>query len=203
MKKISKHGLPRIDVRGLPCPQPVIRTRKFLQNGPSDKALVILDSPTARDNVSAMARSLGWAVEIRKKGEEFHLILSRQQDVPKEPSLAEKPAGSGVCIVTSEFLGRGNDELGRTLIQMFFSAMLEALTVPEVLIFINSGVRLTCEGSPVLETLEGISGRGTRIMSCGTCLDYFHLKEKLKIGEITNMYTIVEHFLGAARIITA
>jgi len=69
------------------------------------------------------------------------------------------------------------------------------------MIFINAGVKLTVDGSPVLEDLQALEPRGVNILACGTCLGHFELKEKVAIGEISNMYTIVETLLGAGKVV--
>ncbi|MBC7343131.1 MAG: sulfurtransferase-like selenium metabolism protein YedF, partial [Clostridia bacterium] len=92
--------------------------------------------------------------------------------------------------------------LGQVLMRSFFYTLREAEVVPGSIIFINSGVKLACEGSPVLSDLMALEKRGVRILSCGTCLDYFQLKEKLCVGSISNMYSIVEAMMTSDRLIT-
>jgi selenium metabolism protein YedF len=74
-------------------------------------------------------------------------------------------------------------------------------TKPSRLILINSGVRLATEGSEVLETLRALSQKGIEILSCGTCLDFYGLKQKLKVGVVSNMYDIAQSLLEADRLI--
>jgi selenium metabolism protein YedF len=84
-------------------------------------------------------------------------------------------------------------------------SFLYALTQVEnikQMIFMNSGVFLTTEGSDVLESLKTMEESGVEILSCGTCLDYYGLKDKLAVGEVTNMYTAVELLTSAAKAVT-
>ncbi len=83
----------------------------------------------------------------------------------------------------------------------FLKVLLDLKPIPTKLIFINSGVRLTSEGSELLETLQALSDKGVGILSCGTCLDFYGLKEKLKVGIISNMYDIAQSLLEADRLI--
>ena len=99
-------------------------------------------------------------------------------------------------------MGRGADELGRILMRAWMHTLTEVSPSPDVLIFINAGVRLVVEGSPVLEDLQTLAGRGVRILACGTCLGYFELKDKVAVGTVSNMYTIAETLLGAGKVIS-
>jgi len=83
----------------------------------------------------------------------------------------------------------------------FLKVLLDLKPLPSKLIFINSGVRLTCEGSEVLETIQALSAKGVEVLSCGTCLDFYGLKEKLKAGIVSNMYDIARSLLEADRLI--
>jgi peroxiredoxin family protein len=68
-------------------------------------------------------------------------------------------------------------------------------------LFLNGGVKLVVEGSDVLMSIKALSEKGVNILSCGTCLDFFGIKDKLAIGEVTNMYTIVEMLNAASNTI--
>lgn len=108
-----------------------------------------------------------------------------------------------VLAVQGELLGRGeHDELGRILVRNFFHTLAEAAEAPDVAIFINGGVKLVAQGSPVLEDLRALAERGVRLLACGTCLGYYNLKEQVAVGEISNMYAITETLVAAARVIS-
>lgn len=98
-------------------------------------------------------------------------------------------------------MGRGDDDLGTILIRAFLRTLNEVEPLPATMIFINAGVKLTVDGSPVLEDLQALEQRGVNILACGTCLGHFELKEKAAIGEISNMYTIVETLLEAGKVV--
>jgi len=103
--------------------------------------------------------------------------------------------------ITSDKLGAGDDQLGAALIRAFINTLCNASTRPAKLLFINDGVKLTTEGSPVLDDLQLLAIGGVEIFSCGTCLDYYKLKDKLKVGLVTNMYDTVDSLLSAGKII--
>ena len=92
---------------------------------------------------------------------------------------------------SSDVIGRGDDELGRLLMRSFIKSLLDTPPLPKRMIFLNSGVKLATEGSLVSEALKEFEARGVEILSCGTCLDYFRLKDKLEAGKVTNMFDII------------
>ena len=218
-----------IDARGQACPQPVILTKKALKEPVFDVITVIVDNDTALKNVTLLAEKHGaiYTSESRKDGHYITLSRAPSPDaaetgaVPRAapgaagPAEAEqrKTAGapfpahdriegpSSVLAVNSAVMGRGDDELGAILIRGFFHALLEAETKPGTIIFYNSGVRLTAEGSPVLDDLVELEKYGVTLLACGTCLEYFELKDRHTVGSVTNMYTIAETLLEAERVI--
>ncbi len=112
-------------------------------------------------------------------------------------------AGPIVLAVPSEWMGRGeHDELGGILMRSFIHTLTEAQVVPDVVLFFNSGVKLVVEGSVALEDLRALAGRGVRLLACGTCLGYYDLTAKIAVGEISNMYTISETMMTAAKVVS-
>ena len=191
-----------VDARGLPCPQPVILTRNAMQE--SDVVTTIVDNATARQNVTRMAEKAGATVQVEQTDDGIVLHISsgptpQEQDVACETAPA---SGRLVLIIPSEFMGRGDDELGHILVRSFFHTLGEVAPLPDTIIFVNSGAKLAVEGSPVAEDLEALSERGIEILACGTCLDYYGLKNRLAaVGEISNMYTIAEALLSAGKVV--
>ncbi|WP_425059419.1 hypothetical protein SCACP_41120 [Sporomusa carbonis] len=185
-----------VDCRGLACPQPVINTKKAVEQLVSGRIIVIVDNEVAKSNVVkfATANSLGAAVE-EKDG---HYYITLVKDVSQLSPVSPRTEITGECesrqvyLITRNTLGQGSEELGAVLMKSFMATLLEVNPQPAAMLFINSGVKLTVQGSPVLEQLATLAGRGVSILSCGTCLDYYQLKADLAVGEATNMYTIVE-----------
>ena len=191
-----------IDARGLSCPQPVILTRKALQE--SNVVTTIVDNETARENVRRMAEKAGATVQIQKRDDGIYLHIALG-DAP-QPQAAPQPAspagGPLVLVVSSEFMGRGeHDELGHVLMRGFFHTLGEVSPRPDVIILFNSGVKLVVQGSPVVDDLAALSEQGVEILACGTCLGYYELKEQVAVGTVSNMYTIAETLLNAGRIV--
>lgn len=191
-----------VDARGLACPQPVILTGKALKE--SDAVTVIVDDETPRDNVSRIATRKGYNVKVDKKNGEFYIHIQKG-DVESEEEVVVSPApapeGNLVVLVSSDTIGRGSEELGGILTRAFMHTFTEVEPMPQTMIFINSGVKLVIEDSIVLEDLQALAEEGVQILACGTCLDYFKLKDKVAVGEVSNAYTILETLLQAGKVV--
>lgn len=187
-----------VDARGLACPQPVIDTKKALESIDSGVVSVIVDNVAAKENVTKLARASQCGVAIEEKDGCFYLTITKEGTVlaPEAAALARP-----VYLITQNTLGHGSEELGGVLIKSFFFTLQAGTEMPAAVMFINSGVKLAIAGSPVIEHLKTLSSKGVTIMSCGTCLDYYGLKEQLAVGEVSNMYTILEQ-LNAGKAIT-
>lgn len=194
--------MPVIDCRGLACPQPVITTKKALDSLKEGEIIVIVDNASSCNNVERFVQGQGCSVEIKEKGKDFHLYIQKEKaSHSMEVSPEEKKARKIVVYIHSHLLGIGEEALGTILMRSFLKTLLELEPKPTQLILINSGVRLASEGSEVLETLQTLSGNRVEILSCGTCLDFYGLKEKLRVGKVSNMYDIAQSLLEADRLI--
>jgi selenium metabolism protein YedF len=105
-------------------------------------------------------------------------------------------------LIASDRLGDGPEDLGRLLMRNFIITLLDLDTLPDKLFFVNSGVLLATEGSELIDALEGLGNRGVEVFSCGVCLDFFHLKDKLKAGTVTNMFAIADALMKAGSVIS-
>ena len=188
-----------VDARGQSCPMPVINTKKVLDLLREGSVTTIVDNDAAKENVIALANSFGCGIEVQEKGKEYYIHITK-----KETSMhAEShPSGNTVILISGQELGRGSEELGTVLMKSFMFTLFESEEIPSALIFINGGVFLACENSAVLEHLMNLEKRGVEILSCGTCLDYYKIKEKLCVGKVSNMYTILEKMNKADKVIT-
>jgi len=191
-----------IDCRGLACPQPVITTKQALDQIQEGQLIVIVNNTVSCNNVERFVRSQGCTVDIKEEGQDFYLHIQKAKSSRTlELSQEEKKVQKVVVYINSHLLGIGDEALGAILMRSFLKTLLDLETKPSRLILINSGVRLSSEGSEVLETLRDLSEKGVKILSCGTCLDFYGLKEKLKVGMISNMYDIAQSLLEADRLI--
>ncbi len=195
-----------VDVRGLACPQPVIQTRKALQTN-AGEVITIVDNDTSQHNVTKMAEKQGYIVRSETQADGIYLYLTPHAPVAHvaeqvQPVIsAAAPTGALVLVVPDEFMGRGDPELGGILMRAFFHTLGEVQPLPDTIIFFNSGVKLLVEGSKTLADLLSLQDAGMQMLACGTCLGHYGLKELVRVGEISNMYTIAETLLRAGKVI--
>lgn len=177
-----------LDCRGLSCPQPVVETKKKLSQMQKGTLNVLVDNETAKNNLLKLAGSMDLAAVARKE----HGVFAVTVLLDEKKSGNEEDNDKKTFMITADTMGRGDDELGRLLMKSFFYALAESDRLPQSVSLVNSAVNLACDGSPALESLEKLVSRGVAVYSCGLCLDYYHVKDKLRVGEVTNMYAIVE-----------
>lgn len=191
-----------VDARGLACPQPVIATKKALESITDGIVTVIVDNAAAKENVTKFAAANNCGSSVEEQGGHYYLTITKGAGEISDRPVSPAAGNSLVYLITQETLGHGSSELGTVLIKSFFYTLREKEPLPKTVMFLNSGVKLAVENSPVLEHLQALAGSGVQVLSCGTCLDYYGLKEKLAVGAVTNMYAIVDELSGADRAIT-
>lgn len=190
--------LTEIDARNLSCPQPVVITKKALDELIEGSITTIVNDEAALQNLLALAKSMGCETTVEQKGEDYHIHFKKQVQCLDCRELSTR---NDLLVFTSSKLGQGDDELGTVLIKSLIYTLVESEDIPRSMLFLNSAVELTCEDSPVLEHLMSLEKRGVEVLSCGTCLDFFQLKEKLCVGQITNMYTVWDKMSKAEKVI--
>ena len=192
-----------VDARGLDCPKPVIQTKKALEKLKEGSLVTVVDNAIAKENVSKLAKSMNLHYNVAEKNGYFYIDIFKGEEMGPEILGEEKPTLNDLVILMGkDKLGEGSDELGEVLIQGYFYTLTEVEPFPKAILFVNSGVNLTVEDSPVIDHLRTLESKGVEVLSCGTCLDYFGLKEKLGVGGVSNMYTIVETMNGAKNTIS-
>ncbi|MFV0362282.1 MAG: sulfurtransferase-like selenium metabolism protein YedF [Suipraeoptans sp.] len=194
----------KVNAIGDVCPTPVIKTKKAIDNiTGSETVEVLVDNEIAVSNVSKFGEESGGKVKSEKLGEKEYKITIElgEGNTKKEVVAGTNCTDNTIVVINSNIMGRGNDELGGVLIKGFIYAVSQLDVLPSQMIFYNGGATLTCEGSDSLEDLQYMESKGVEIKTCGTCLDYYKLKEKLQVGQITNMYSIVEAMDNAGKII--
>jgi selenium metabolism protein YedF len=187
-----------LDVRGMACPMPVVSVKRALE-GAREGLQVFLDDGAPRENVKRFAEGRGYRVQEAPVEGGFALTISGAEK--QEPKGAVEKGGATVMLIASDRLGDGPEELGRLLMKNFIITLVEVPEPPDRMLFLNTGVLLTAEGSEVIEPLEALGNRGVEVLSCGVCLDYFKKKESLAAGAVTNMFTIAESLLTAGSVV--
>lgn len=186
-----------LDCKGLKCPQPVINTKKYFDSIESGEAQVIVDNEVAKNNIVKFSKSNGFENSVEERDGLYYINITKSCGC----EVMELDNNNLVILVSSDKLGSGDDKLGTMLMKSYLYALSESNKLPTDILFLNSGVKLTIEGSDSLQSLNKLKERGVNILSCGTCLDFYEIKDKLAIGEITNMYTIVETMNSATNTI--
>ena len=189
-----------LDCRGQQCPQPVVQTRKLMLAQPASALKLLVDDDVSRDNVTRLAKSLGYSVSVNQVEENFEISLTPGLAPEKTVTGTAKP-GPTVIFIASDEMGRGDTKLGQILMKNFIFTLIESDTSPDAIYFVNNGVKLTVGGSDVIEPLSELANRGVDIASCGLCLEFFNVKETLAVGRISNMLELVNALEGAGNII--
>ena len=192
-----------VNARGLACPQPVVLSMKALAEMESGKVIVSVDNEVARDNVKRMAEHEGCTVTVEGKGDGFELQITRVPPAKFSPELiTDKKVVEEtlVYLFESEFIGR-NRELGKILINGFLNAITSLPKRKSKIVLISNGVRLAIVGSYVLDTLLELKQSGFEILICGTCLDFFKIRDKVQVGTISNALEIMEALTNASKVV--
>lgn len=216
-----------IDAFGETCPKPVIRAMKALAEPGADGSVrVLVDNTVAVENLKRLAASKqgsaevaevegGWAVTVSGVPAELAGNPQGTDAALAEAGIACPVPGDGdaaapapaarrqvTVFVGSSTFGQGAEELGRILIKGLVYAFSQADEVPHCIVFFNDGARLTCEGSEMLDDIRELERRGCEVLTCGTCLDFHGIKDRLAVGGVTNLYAISEIALGPDKVVT-
>lgn len=194
---------------GMACPLPVVNAKKAaeeLQTG--DELVVKVDNEIAVQNLTRFATHKGFQVNAVKHSEQEYdvvmLMTSNVADKKEEVSIecAMDVRKKGMLVVlSSNTMGEGDPKLGTNLMKAFVFALTKQDQLPETILCYNKGATLTCEGADTLEDMKLLESEGVQILTCGTCLDFYGLKDQLAVGSVTNMYDIVERMEAAIQII--
>jgi selenium metabolism protein YedF len=193
----------KINAKGLACPQPVVLSKKALTEIGSGEVVVCVDNETARDNVKRMAENEGCIVAVKEGDDGFELKITKlSSSKVSQESVTEKKAVEGtlVYLFDSDFIG-SNRELGKILVNGFLNAIPSLPKRKSKIVFISNGVKLATRGSYVFDTLSDLKHSGFEILICGTCLDFFRIRDKVQIGTISNALEIMETLTSAGKII--
>lgn len=188
-----------IDARGLTCPQPVIKVKQALAQGVTE-CTVLVDNVAAKENVVRFAENAGAKIDgIVADNGEFRIAIRRGAGGAAAGAVVpdcQLPATAGrTVVISSDRLGRGNDDLGALLMGAFLYALTQCECKPRRLILMNHGVRLATVDAEAVPRLRQLVDDGVELLICGTCLDFLKLKGELKLGTISNMYSIAECLL--------
>ena len=188
-----------IDLKGMSCPLPVIETKKLVESRKVPELNVVVDNGPPRENVTRYLESQGYCVSTESDQGDTAVLHATKTEGAE--AISVQTGKKVLVLIDGATVGRGDDLLGAVLMKSFLHTLKEIEPRPWRLIFINAGVKLAAEGSDLLNVLKELEGLGVEILSCGTCLDFFTLKEKLIAGRVTNMYDIVTSLISATNVI--
>lgn len=196
-----------VNAIGDTCPLPVVKAKNAIKElGGSGTVEVKVDNEIAVQNLGKMAQQKGYGFKSEKNGTaEYTVTLevgeaaaaAGVEDISESCAVIPAAQKKVVVAINSARMGHGHDELGTVLMKGFIFALTQQDVLPSTILFYNGGANLTVEGSASLEDLKNLEAQGVEIMTCGTCLNYYNLSDKLAVGEVTNMYSIVEKLTTA------
>ena len=193
-----------VDARGLACPQPVVLTKKALEDIPEGEILVLVDTENARDNVVRLAESQGCTAMSTEAAGSFTVAIVKKAGAVKQTAATEtacsEPEGEIVYLFDADHIG-SNRELGKVLVNGFLNAALSLPHKKCSIILISGGVKLAVTGSYAREVLSKLKEYGFTILICGTCLDFFKIRDKVQVGTVSNALEIMGRMTGASRVI--
>ena len=188
-----------LDCRGLACPAPVLQLKNILEKDAPTAITILVDNEAAWENVCRFLEYQNFVINTVRQGADFRVVGARKSggealERPAEAPATNTPKGGEkkiLVMVGTDRMGHGDDGLGGKLLMSFLKTLKEMGPDLWRLVFINTGVTLTAEGSEAVPILQGLAGDGVQILVCGACLTHFDLLHKKQVGETTNMLDIV------------
>ena len=203
-----------IDAKEKNCPMPVIMAKKEIEGGNSS-FVVEVDNNIAVQNLQKLANSQGFMSSIEESEGVFKVYFTKDstniiekekyEEVNETSDEMEKnkmQLGTWSVFIGKEIIGAGNEELGKSLMKMYFYTISEADKLPKSILFMNDGVKVPTLNEQAIEHLIDLEKKGIEILVCGACLNFYGLEEKLKVGKISNMYDITNSMQEASKVIT-
>lgn len=187
----------KVDAIGQVCPVPIIMTKNALKDIEEGQVEVSVDNRISLENLQKMSKEMGYDYTVEESGDIFKIVINKMRE---SIELRESEENT-VVVIDSLHMGKGDVELGRILMKGFIYTLSEMEELPKTILFYNEGVKLAIEGAESLQDLKSLEERGVEILSCGTCLNFYGITENLRVGSVTNMYTIVERQMKATRVI--
>lgn len=201
--------LKELNCCGLPCPEPVLRTRAALAESGVDAISVRVDNAAASENVRRFLENNGCSATVRQtEGAVWCVSATKgcQGTCTVTEPLPAAEAGKNsarktLVFISTPVLGRGDDTLGAKLMDNFIATLPELGDRLWRIVLVNGGVKLAATEGKALDGLKALAAAGVSILVCGTCLDFYHLLEQKQVGETTNMLDIVTSLDVADKII--
>lgn len=196
-----------IDAKGKACPIPFMLAKAQIDAGETD-FIVEVDNKAAVENLKRLAKSQAFSTSVEIGDSTFRVAFLRSGEKQKSDNPAPQPASNGqttanyVVFIGDDTMGTGTHELGRNLVRMFLYTLDQGKDLPSTVLLMNNGVKLAVDDEQCIGTFKSLQQKGVDVMVCGTCLNYYHIFDKLQTGTVGNMYEITQRFLAAGKVIT-
>lgn len=191
----------RLDAAGKACPIPVIMAKKELDNG-TQGLEIIVDGQTQIDNLERLGNAYGRPISSVPEGDKF-LVCFADGDGKIPESASSFTDESYAVFFNKASVGSGDAELGLNLAKMAIFTLSEGDNIPSYILFMNDGVKLTTGiEDQIIDNLNTLIEKGTKVLVCGTCLNFFGIKEDCKVGAVSNMLDILEAMQEVSKVIT-
>lgn len=208
-----------VDARGQLCPKPLILTKKQLvASKEGDTFTVLIDNETAKENVERFLGDNGVTFSVKEDDATFAILVTKNEGELNRPNAeaycplptssstptpsSNMPERGYAFCFKSDKMGSGDDDLGGILVKACINTIEEMEQLPEAIVFYNSGVKLVLEDAGVVPSLQKLEKAGVKILVCGTCADFFSIRDQAKVGIISNMYDILEVLTSANHVVT-
>ena len=201
-----------LDVRTLECPKPILETQKALKDPAVTTLEVIVGNKTSKENLKRFSETGGYQYELMEEVGDIYRFILEVKPSEGEAEQAANPAGQEVklsgedlertYLILSEELGKGEAELGKILMKGFLYTITQTAPLPKKILLLNSAVKQSTINSETVEHLKSMEEQGVEIFSCGTCLNFYNLADDLKVGQIGNMYDVVEGLNKSKNVVT-
>ncbi|MBI4775080.1 MAG: sulfurtransferase-like selenium metabolism protein YedF [Deltaproteobacteria bacterium] len=196
-----------LDCKGLACPSPVLRTKELIESRTVEAVQILVDNEAASQNVSRFLQSRGFQPDVTSDAGVFTITGNRAESAPASKEcevMSDRQLGLDqartMVMIATDRIGYGDDTLGKKLMVNFLSTLKEMEGLWR-LVFVNNGVKLTVAGAETVPAIQELESSGVSVLVCGTCLTFFDLLDKKKVGETTNMLDIVTSMQVASKVI--
>ncbi|MBY6836597.1 sulfurtransferase-like selenium metabolism protein YedF [Clostridium botulinum] len=201
-----------VDAKGKNCPIPVIMAKKEIDNG-NVNFVVEVDNKIANENLKKLGNSMSFEIKSQEVNGIFKVHFLKGEADNNESEICEEcneiieeikrdKLSKWSIFIGKEIIGSGSEELGKSLMKMYFYTMTESDDLPKSILFMNEGVKIPALNEQIVEHLKDLEKKGVEILVCGTCLNFYGLEEELKVGKVSNMYEISNYMKSSSKIIT-
>ncbi len=191
----------KVNAIGQTCPIPVIMTKNALKEIAEGLIEVSIDNKISKENIEKFSKEMGFSFTTREENGIFFIQINKTINEALSNSSTSNDENNTIIVIASDKMGDGETALGETLMKGFIYTLTEMEILPKAILFYNKGVFLTASNETTIKDLRILEERGVEILSCGACLNFYHLENNIAVGSITNMYNIIDKQMKANKVI--